>query len=146
MKNVFIYSVLVCIISTLFLWSCKDDDDEYPKKVYPTEVKKHTLENALGRLCYDEELKKWTIKPDRESFYFGDEDGCYFIISEMDEQYKQYEGGVVFSGDIVLSYYIKYGDIFGSTTFYYSIDLTSISSSLVQPRSSVEREEHLKHN
>lgn len=135
MKNVFIYSVLVCIISALSLWSCKDDDDEYPKKVYPTEVKKYTLENASGRLCYNEELKKWAIIPDRESFYVGDEDGCYFIISEMDEQYKQYEGGVVFSGDIVLSYYIKYGDIFDSTTFYYSIDLTSISPSSVQPRS-----------
>ena len=133
MKNVFIFAVLVCMVSSLSFLSCKDD--EYPKKVYPTEIKEYTLKDALGELYYDGELKKWVIVPDRDSFFVGDEDGCYFIISEMDEQYKEYEGKVVFSGDIVLSYYIESGDMFGSTVFYYSIHLTSMSPSLVQPRS-----------
>lgn len=143
MKNVFIFAILICIVSSLSFLSCKDEDDEYPKKVYPTEVKKYALEDALGRLCYDEELKKWTIIPDGESFYAGDENGCCFIVSEMEEEYKKYEGAVVFSGNIELLYYLEYGNIFGSTLFYYSIHLASISPSSVQPRST-GGEEHLE--
>lgn len=143
MKNVFIFAVLICVISSLSFLSCKDDEDEYPKKVYPTEIKEYTLKDALGRLCYDEELKKWTIIPNRDSFYVGDEDGCYFIISEMEEKYKEYEGKIVFSGNIILSYYIESGDIFGSTVYYYSIDLTSISPSSNQARS-MGGDEHLE--
>lgn len=143
MKNVFIYSVLICIISTLSFWSCKDKEDEYPKKVYSTESKEYALKDALGRVRYDEELKEWVIIPDKSSFYVGDEDGCYFVISGVDEQYKEYEGDVIFSGDIALLYYIEYGDVFDSTVYYYSIHLTSISSSFDRPRS-MGRDEHLE--
>lgn len=143
MKNVFIYSVLICIISTLSFWSCKDKEDEYPKKVYPTESKEYALKDALGRVRYDEELKEWVIIPDKSSFYVGDEDGCYFVISGVDEQYKEYEGDVIFSGDIALLYYIEYGDVFDSTVYYYSIHLTSISSSSDHPRS-MGGDEHLE--
>lgn len=129
MRNVFIFTVLV--ICSLSVLSCKDDNDEYPKKVYPTEVKEYVLEDALGDLCYDEELEKWIIVPDGDSFFVGDENGCYFIIPEMDEQYKELEGKVVFSGKVVLSYYVESGDVFGSTVFYYSIHLDSLSSSSV---------------
>lgn len=134
MKNVFIFSVLVCVISSLFFLGCKNDNNEFPKKVYPTEEQKYMLEDVKGELYYDEELKEWAINADLETV--GDENSYRIMIPNMDNKYKQYVGQVIFSGEMVLSYYIDYGDAFGSKMFYYSISLTSISSSSdIQPRS-----------
>ncbi|GAA6339621.1 hypothetical protein I090019C5_08590 [Phocaeicola massiliensis] len=82
-----------------------------------------------GYLRYDNSLKRWIIYPvDEPEFRTGDEDSISFLIENMKDEYKAYEGDVTFSGTLLYLYYEARLPITGchGGTYIYSLHLKDI--------------------
>lgn len=99
LNYLFVLSLLVCA------YGCGDDDQF--KRIYPDEEQvPFEREDVKGVLSYDESRKRWVIRPDNDDYFRPMfEDGWIFYIDNMKEEYKSFEGTVLFSGTFLYLYY-----------------------------------------
>ena len=127
MKKILNYLFVLCLL--VGAYGCRDDDRDV-KRIYPEEKQEpFERENLKGYLRYDNSLKRWIIYPvDEPEFRTGDEDSISFLIENMKDEYKAYEGDVTFSGTLLYLYYEARLPITGchGGTDIYSLHLKDI--------------------
>ena len=127
MKKILNYLFVLCLL--VGAYGCSDDDRDV-KRIYPEEKQEPCeRENLKGHLRYDNSLKRWIIYPvDEPEFQTGDEDSISFLIENMKDEYKAYEGDVTFSGTLLYLYYEARLPITGchGGTDIYSLHLKDI--------------------
>lgn len=104
MKTILNYLFVLCLL--LCAYGCSDDAQF--KRFYPEEKQEpFEREEVKGRIRYSEFYKRWIIYPADDDIYFrvGFEDGIVFYIENMKEEYKAFEGDIIFSGVFLYLYY-----------------------------------------
>lgn len=91
----------------LFVCAYGCSDDEQVERIYPDEEQiPFERENVKGYLRYSEDRKRWIIYPDDDEYFrVVCSDGWIFYIEDMKEEYKAFEGYILFSGTFLYLYY-----------------------------------------
>lgn len=106
MNKIVHYLFVLCLF--MGMYGCSDDDRNV-KRIYPEEKQvPFEKEDVKGYLHYSKEYKDWIIYPawdDNSGFQSGFEDNIVFFIDNMKDEYKAYEGNIVFGGTFLYLYY-----------------------------------------
>ncbi len=127
MKKLFsFFSMLVLVVLSV---GCSDNDDKFNEIIYPTEEQiPFDTGSVKGKLKYNAEIAKWIIIPleDFNWYSIGDEESVRMLVSNIAEEYKDYEGIITFNGIAKYLYYKSHGKDIPGGILYFSLDLKEI--------------------